>query len=129
MHSSLAAWRAAASDRDAIARTSIQALLCMAGMTLRVPILAVLRIPQTTFFMLAAVYVYRPVSRGQNQRLEMVFERPPRSLRSRLPLTRSRLNACKALFSPSVRGRAAEGGRGSLTHSVDWVEPDICCRS
>src|SRR5262249_25227127 len=68
MHSSLAAWRAAASDRDAIARTSIQALLCMAGMTLRVPILAVLRIPQTTFFMLAAVYVYRPVIRGQNQR-------------------------------------------------------------
>src|SRR5262245_40153950 len=34
----------------------------------------------------------------------MVCERPPRSLRSRLPLT---------------RGRAAEGGRGSLTHHLE----------
>jgi hypothetical protein len=25
----------------------------------------------------------------------------------------------RALFSPSVRGRAAEGGRGSLTHRLD----------
>src|SRR5262245_43286128 len=46
---------------------------------------------------------------------EMVCERPPRSLRSRLPLTRGRL----ALFSPSVRGRVAEGGRGSLTHHLE----------
>src|SRR5262249_60479238 len=46
----------------------------------------------------------------------MVCERPPRSLRSRLPLTRGRL----ALFSPSVRGRAAEGGRGALTHHLEF---------
>jgi hypothetical protein len=39
--------------------------------------------------------------------LEMLCERPPRSLRSRLPLT---------------RGIAAEGGRGSLTHTIsNWV--------
>jgi hypothetical protein len=25
----------------------------------------------------------------------------------------------RALFSPSVRGRAAEGGRGSLTHHLE----------
>src|SRR5262245_26670197 len=43
----------------------------------------------------------------------MVCERPPRSLRSRLPLTRGRLT----LFSPSVRGRAGEGG--SLTHHLE----------
>src|SRR4030095_6572027 len=55
----------------------------------------------------------------------MVCERPPRSLRSRLPLTRGRLARTKGLFSPSVRGRAAEGGRGSLKHGVDWVEPDM----
>src|SRR5262249_29577123 len=52
----------------------------------------------------------------------MVAERPPRSLRSRLPL---------------VRGRAAEGGRGSLTHhpevaqhaaSGNWraIETNLC---
>ena len=35
---------------------------------------------------------------------EMVFERPPRSLRSRLLL---------------VRGRAAEGGRGSPKHHLE----------
>src|SRR5262245_26006876 len=37
---------------------------------------------------------------------------------SRLPLTRGEINTCnvRVLFSPSVRGRAAEGGRGSLTH-------------
>src|SRR5215470_16467386 len=31
------------------------------------------------------------------------------------------INACnvRALFSPSVRGRAAEGGRGSLTHHLE----------
>src|SRR5262245_35106348 len=34
----------------------------------------------------------------------MMCERPPRSLRSRLPLT---------------RGRIAEGGRGSVTHHLD----------
>jgi len=47
-------------------------------------------------------------------------ERPPRSLRSRLPLTRGRLNVynVRALFSPSVRGKAAEGGRGPLTHHL-----------
>jgi hypothetical protein len=37
--------------------------------------------------------------------IKMVCERPPRSLRSRLPLT---------------RGRAAEGGRGSLTHHLEF---------
>jgi hypothetical protein len=47
----------------------------------------------------------------------MACERPPRSLRSHLPLTRGRL----ALFSPSVRGRAAEGGRGSLTHHLKFL--------
>src|SRR5262245_32948485 len=36
----------------------------------------------------------------------MVCERPPRSLRSRLPLT---------------RGRSAEGGRGSLTHHLEYI--------
>jgi hypothetical protein len=44
-------------------------------------------------------------------------------------LERGRLAHTKGLFSPSVRGRAAEGGRGSLKHGVDWVEPDICCRT
>src|SRR5262249_32049327 len=38
---------------------------------------------------------------------KMMCERPPRSLRE------------IALFSPSVRGRAAEGGRGSLTHHLE----------
>src|SRR5262249_22189797 len=41
-------------------------------------------------------------SRGAQ--FEMVCERPPRSLRSRLPL---------------VRGRAAEGGRGSLKRHLE----------
>jgi hypothetical protein len=66
----------------------------------------------------------------------MVCERPPRSLCSRLPLTRGRLTPpivdalspfgithidnVRALFSPSVRGRAAEGGRGSLTHHLEF---------
>jgi hypothetical protein len=52
---------------------------------------------------------------------QMVCERPPRSLRSRLPLTRGRLTPANVrdLFSPSVRGRAAEGGRGSLTHHLE----------
>src|SRR5262245_20193627 len=45
---------------------------------------------------------------------ERVCERPPRSLRSRLPLTRGRLH-----ILPLVRGRAAEGGRGSLTHHFE----------
>ena len=42
----------------------------------------------------------------RSQQFEMVFERPPRSLRE--------IN----LFSPSVRGRAAEGGRGALTRHL-----------
>src|SRR5262245_34046326 len=43
----------------------------------------------------------------------MVCERPPRSLRE--------ISACNvsALFSPSVRGRAAEGDRGALTHHLE----------
>ena len=45
----------------------------------------------------------------------MVRERPPRSLRSRLPLTRERLR----VNLPLVRGRAAKGGRGSLTHHLE----------
>jgi hypothetical protein len=51
---------------------------------------------------------------------EMVCERPPRSLRSRLP-HEGEINACNvtALFSPSARGRAAEGGRGSLRHHLE----------
>src|SRR5262245_12012248 len=61
----------------------------------------------------------RPVLllRAMMEYLEMGCERPPRSLRSRLPLTRGRLD----LFSPSVRGRAAEGGRGSLKHHLEDV--------
>jgi hypothetical protein len=53
-----------------------------------------------------------------NSNFEMVCERPPRSLRSRLPLTRGRL-ACnvKDPFSPSVRGRAVEGG-GGRSHTI-----------
>src|SRR5262245_26408300 len=63
---------------------------------------------------------------------KMMCERPPRSLRSRLPLTRGRLNACnvRALFSPSVRGRAAEGGRGSLTsHTSRWAGQESYLRA
>jgi hypothetical protein len=47
---------------------------------------------------------------------EMMCERPPRSLRSRLPLTRGRLRLQHESFilPIRVRGRAAEGGRGSL---------------
>jgi hypothetical protein len=39
---------------------------------------------------------------------------PPRSLRSRLPLTRG-----DYFTLPLVRGRAAEGGRGSLTQYLE----------
>src|SRR5262245_12025188 len=57
-------------------------------------------------------------SRVAQHEIEMVCERPPHSLRSRLPLTRRETYACNvtALFSPSLRGRAAEGGRG-VTHT------------
>src|SRR5262245_58276608 len=48
---------------------------------------------------------------------QMVCERPPRSLRSRLPLTRGRMR----LVSPLQRRRAAEGGRGSLTHHLEFA--------
>src|SRR5262245_52779510 len=44
----------------------------------------------------------------------MVCDRPPRSVRSRLPLTRGRLR----FILPLVRGRAAEGGGGSLTQHL-----------
>src|SRR5262245_27587638 len=50
----------------------------------------------------------------------MVCERPPRSLRSRLPLTRGRFQ----VFSSSVRGRAAEGGRGSV-HTPSRFTPHL----
>jgi hypothetical protein len=64
-----------------------------------------------------------PTADGRVAQLQskMVCERPPRSLRSRLPLTRGRLTLVnvRALFSPSARGRAAEGGRGSLTHHLE----------
>src|SRR5215813_10477364 len=56
---------------------------------------------------------------GGQLQFKMMCERPPRSLRSRLPLTRGRLR----LFSPSVRGRAAEGGRGSLTRHLAHGPP------
>jgi hypothetical protein len=51
----------------------------------------------------------------------LLRERPPRSLRSRLPLTRGRLRRSNESFilPLSVRGRAAEGGRGSLTHHLE----------
>jgi hypothetical protein len=44
----------------------------------------------------------------------------PLSLAS--PRHEGEFNACnvRALFSPSVRGRAAEGGRGSLTCHLDF---------
>src|SRR5215470_3268375 len=61
----------------------------------------------------------RICERSRCPEFEMVCERPPRSLRSRLPLTRGRLS----LFSPSVRGRAAEGGRGSLTRYLGVGRP------
>jgi hypothetical protein len=43
----------------------------------------------------------------------------PLSLAS--PRHEGEINACnvRALFSPSVRGRAAEGGRGSLTRHLE----------
>jgi hypothetical protein len=47
-------------------------------------------------------------SRGaahSSRNFKMMCERPPRSLRSRLPLT---------------RGRAAEGGKGSLTRHLEF---------
>jgi hypothetical protein len=47
----LAALRADASVREAIARTSHQALFCKAGMTLVMPILAVPSTPHTTLCM------------------------------------------------------------------------------
>ena len=34
----------------------------------------------------------------------------------------------RPLFSPSVRGRAAEGGRGSFTHHLEFVAT-LRCRS
>jgi hypothetical protein len=42
----------------------------------------------------------------------------PRS--ARVSPSRGEINACnvRALFSPSLRGRAAEGGRGLLTHHL-----------
>src|SRR6058998_2760053 len=55
MPSSAAAWWAVASEREAMPRTSIHVLFCMAGITLSFAIFAVPRIPQTTFFM-CAVY-------------------------------------------------------------------------
>jgi hypothetical protein len=47
-------------------------------------------------------------------------KRPPRSLPRVSPLLGGDY-ACnvRALFSPSVRGRAAEGGRGSLTRHLE----------
>src|SRR5262245_2088270 len=46
-----------------MARTSINALFCMAGTTLAVAILAVLRIPQTTFFIRGSIRLRRPERR------------------------------------------------------------------
>jgi hypothetical protein len=46
---------------------------------------------------------------------EMVCERPPRSL--------SPSRGGDYIFSPSVRGRAAEGGRGSLKHHLESDRP------
>src|SRR5262245_27814658 len=54
-------------------------------------------------------------------KVEMVCERPPRSLRSRLPLTRGRIKS----NLPLVRGRAAGGGRGSLTHHLELAFPRL----
>src|SRR5262245_52825138 len=67
----------------------------------------------------------------------MVCERPPRSPRSRLPLTRGRLTpAIRTFIFPLVRGKAAEGGRGSLTHHLAFrsalprfLYPDIKCKA
>src|SRR3954462_6734594 len=51
-----AAFRAAASEREAIARISHQALFCMPGSTRCKPIFAVLKTPQTTFFISFSVF-------------------------------------------------------------------------
>src|SRR5215475_11443666 len=51
---------------------------------------------------------------------EMVCKRPPRSLRSRLPLTEGETYACnlRALFSPSVRGSREQSERGGRSHAI-----------
>jgi hypothetical protein len=45
----------------------------------------------------------------------------PLARSARAPPHKGESNPCnvRALFSPSVRGRAAEGGRGSLTHHLE----------
>jgi hypothetical protein len=60
-----------------------------------------------------------------NLKFEMVCEQPPRSLRSRLPLTRGRLPLQRKSFILPLRerGRAAEDGRGSLTHYLELAQP------
>jgi hypothetical protein len=49
--------------------------------------------------------------------IKMVCERPPRSLRSRLPPHEGQISFILPL---RARGRAAEGGRGSLTHHLEF---------
>jgi hypothetical protein len=49
-----------------------------------------------------------------------MYERPPRSLRSRLLLTRGRLRLQRESFILPLReGRAAESGRGSLARHLE----------
>src|SRR5262245_1912193 len=67
-----------------------------------------------------------PPSGGACSQLQfkMMCDRPSRSLPSRLPLTRGRLKRLQreSFILPLVRGRAAEGGRGSLTsHTSRWA--------
>src|SRR4029453_2760757 len=52
----------------------------------------------------------------------MVCERPPSLASLASPPHEGEINASnvRVLFSPSVRGRAAEGGRGSLTHHLEF---------
>jgi hypothetical protein len=62
--------------------------------------------------------------------LEMVCERPPRSLRSRLPLTRGRLRLLRETFiSPRPRGGEPPKAAGGRSHTLNWSWATDPCRS
>jgi hypothetical protein len=57
-----------------------------------------------------------------NCKIQMVCERPPPLTSLAAPPHEGENNACNmSLILPLVRGRAAEGGRGSLTHHLDFA--------
>src|SRR5262245_28662616 len=56
--------------------------------------------------------ITRPFGRVARQGFKMVCERPPHE-------GETYAGNVRALFSPSARGRAAEGGRGALTHHLE----------